>query len=248
MTYYQIIYSDELYHHGIKGQKWGIRRYQNEDGTLTPDGRRRYGSLEGHARRASASLYGLKEKAYKKLGYKEKAKSSREAKNRQIKLANKADQKNLENYNSDGSRKYSPETIKKINKNKTPLNAAERALNIATLGSYRGIKSAEMRYRAASERDRDNVTGFRLAVGSAQRYISSKSARTAVQWTKTAAAMGASLAYTASGGNPTVKTAAMTVGKIMNTAGDLSVAAIDAYNIYGQARDTIKYVNNKRGR
>lgn len=31
-----------LAHHGIKGQKWGIRRYQNEDGSLTPAGRRRY--------------------------------------------------------------------------------------------------------------------------------------------------------------------------------------------------------------
>ena len=35
--------SDELYHHGIKGQKWGIRRYQNEDGTLTAAGKERYG-------------------------------------------------------------------------------------------------------------------------------------------------------------------------------------------------------------
>jgi hypothetical protein len=35
---------DELYHHGIKGQKWGIRRYQNPDGTLTPAGKRRYGA------------------------------------------------------------------------------------------------------------------------------------------------------------------------------------------------------------
>lgn len=34
--------NDEFYHHGIKGQKWGIRRYQNSDGSLTPLGRRRY--------------------------------------------------------------------------------------------------------------------------------------------------------------------------------------------------------------
>ncbi len=37
-----IPYSDELYHHGIKGQKWGIRRYQNEDRTLTAAGKERY--------------------------------------------------------------------------------------------------------------------------------------------------------------------------------------------------------------
>lgn len=34
--------SNEIYHHGIKGQRWGIRRYQNEDGTLTPEGRKKY--------------------------------------------------------------------------------------------------------------------------------------------------------------------------------------------------------------
>lgn len=33
--------NNELYHFGIKGQKWGIRRYQNKDGSLTPAGRKR---------------------------------------------------------------------------------------------------------------------------------------------------------------------------------------------------------------
>ena len=38
-----LIHSDELMHYGIKGQKWGLRRYQNDDGTLTEAGQLRYG-------------------------------------------------------------------------------------------------------------------------------------------------------------------------------------------------------------
>jgi hypothetical protein len=34
---------DFIMHHGIKGQKWGIRRYQNPDGSYTPEGMKRYG-------------------------------------------------------------------------------------------------------------------------------------------------------------------------------------------------------------
>lgn len=40
---YRVTYSNELYHYGVKGQKWGIRRYQNPNGTLTEEGKVRYG-------------------------------------------------------------------------------------------------------------------------------------------------------------------------------------------------------------
>ena len=43
MTQYYLTREDELYHHGIKGQKWGERRFQNPDGSLTAEGRKRYG-------------------------------------------------------------------------------------------------------------------------------------------------------------------------------------------------------------
>jgi hypothetical protein len=42
-----------LYHHGIKGQKWGIRRYQNPDGTWTDAGKARYGDSTGESDSAS---------------------------------------------------------------------------------------------------------------------------------------------------------------------------------------------------
>lgn len=61
------VFDDELYHHGIPGQRWGHRRFQNEDGSWTAAGRERYS--EGERERFAAK------DAYKTQKYKAKLES-----------------------------------------------------------------------------------------------------------------------------------------------------------------------------
>lgn len=47
--------ADVLVHHGIKGMKWYQRRYQNKDGSLTPQGRIRYGAVHKKGTKPASS-------------------------------------------------------------------------------------------------------------------------------------------------------------------------------------------------
>lgn len=49
---YILASNGELYHWGIKGMKWGVRRYQNEDGSLTNAGKKRYANWSEDAKEA----------------------------------------------------------------------------------------------------------------------------------------------------------------------------------------------------
>lgn len=89
--------SNVLMHHGIKNQKWGLRRFQNPDGSLTPAGRERYRKPSEDSRsviksiKNNASKLGTNAKAYIKLkSEKRKASKNEKAARAEEKKANAA--------------------------------------------------------------------------------------------------------------------------------------------------------------
>ena len=93
-------YNNELYHFGVKGQKWGQRRYQNKDGSYKSGAEGRYDgdgsngpkrTLRGNLHRLAASNYSLNARTYSKLGNKTMASMNKAAATRSLKKAQAAD-------------------------------------------------------------------------------------------------------------------------------------------------------------
>lgn len=59
-------YQNELYHHGILGMKWGVRRYQNKDGSLTPSGKKRYAKLNSELNKLRPGASNTRQSEYNK--------------------------------------------------------------------------------------------------------------------------------------------------------------------------------------
>ena len=103
-----------IYHHGIKGMKWGVRRYQNEDGSLTPAGKKRIS------------------KEYKKVSDKVVKELNKTASKRYVDSYNKA----ADYMNSEGIRKFNAaqeKNTEKTMKNETVILKTTKSFSVTNL-------------------------------------------------------------------------------------------------------------------
>lgn len=141
-----IYYPTYLVHHGIKGQQWGIRRYQNEDGTWTEEGRRRY----GEDLKSLKTGYKESKKEYKRLS-KQFGKRSEKAKEAYANIIynkrQRSDLKNIVKMNrtkkDKRQLKYEDEYIKKgMNKEDAELQAYKKRKTEKILLATAGVAAA----------------------------------------------------------------------------------------------------------
>lgn len=113
--------NNELYHHGVKGQRWGVRRYQNPDGTLTPAGQKH---LDKYKKRELAALdyrmNRLSKEKQKTMGYYDK--DIEKIHNKAVKRSKKVI---AQGKDPDDDKKVSKLAIKEARKTMTKMSVSD---------------------------------------------------------------------------------------------------------------------------
>lgn len=147
----------ELYHHGILGQKWGVRRYQNKDGSLTAEGKAKLNKFKkDETTEIKNKLKSKKEKINKKISETEDKEKKKELKSKLKKATTsaKAEIEVVKNY-----------TLKDVKKEKIAVGAEVTAKTLAAVGTFvipmvpdvagvaliASTKGAKQRYRLKGE-------------------------------------------------------------------------------------------------
>lgn len=133
--------SDYLMHHGILGQKWGVRRYQNDDGSLTDAGKRRYGSEDTKSISSAKGIQkrlndvdtaiarnkrALSDNLSKSLNYSRKAEKLENKLNKNNPMKGKV---NIENDKLKELRNKAGESFTKANEAKARIADGEKQIN-----------------------------------------------------------------------------------------------------------------------
>lgn len=160
---------NELYHYGIQGQQWGLRRYQNPDGSLTPEGKERfharYVESEGLQRNRN-HIQGLSDTLHSLSGdktQKERAKALRaQLRTERTKLR---ENRKIEQEAFKQQREYEQGALKDIHSyyqtNKRFANSLDRLMGgIGTTWRFSRLSSADQKARMAKlQGDKSSVEG-----------------------------------------------------------------------------------------